>query len=119
HRKVGAEQLVNFMLHDLRDTLDPLGKLALLEQPARQVLAYFGDRELATDEREERASALEHLGDALRSKGDLAGAETQLRAAVAELAKLSAAGDRIIGVEGAVHLDLADVLALRGSPAAL
>jgi tetratricopeptide (TPR) repeat protein len=118
-RKAGAEQLVNYMLHDLRETLDPLGKLALLEQPARQVLAYFGDHELSIDELEERTAALEHLGDALRSKGDLAGAETQLRAAVAALAKLAAAGDHALAVEGAVHLDLADVLALRGSPAAV
>jgi len=119
HRKDAAEQLVRYMLGDLRETLDPLGKLALLEEPAKQVLAYFDNRDLTIDEREERTAALEHLGDALRSKGDLAGAETQLRAAVSELAKIAAAGDRIAAVEGDVHLDLADVLALRGSPAAV
>jgi hypothetical protein len=114
-RKDGAEALVTFMLGDLRGTLEPLGKLALLEQPAKKVLAYFDDgRELAPDERASRAVALEHLSDALRSKGDVAGAEVQLRASIAELAKLSAEGHPDPMLSATLHLDLADVLSLRG-----
>jgi hypothetical protein len=114
-RKDGAEALVTFMLGDLRDALEPLGKLALLEQPAKKVLAYFDDgRELALDERASRAVALEHLGDALRSKGDVAGAEVQLRASIAELDKLIAEGHPDPMLAATLHIDLADVLSLRG-----
>ena len=115
-RKDGAEALVSFMLGDLRETLEPIGKLALLEQPAKKVLAYFDDgRELAPDERASRAVALEHLGDALRSKGDEAGAEVQLRASLAELAKLAAEGHPDPMLSATLHADLGDVLALRGA----
>ena len=66
-RRAAAEGLVTFMLGDLRSSLEPIGKLALLELPARKALAYFdARRELAPDERESRAVALENLGDALR-----------------------------------------------------
>ncbi|MEO6777294.1 MAG: serine/threonine-protein kinase, partial [Kofleriaceae bacterium] len=119
-RKDGAEALVTYMLGDLRGTLEPLGKLALLEQPAKRVLAYFADgRELAPDERASRAIALEHLGDALRTKGDVAGAEVQLRASLAELAQLAVEGHHDLLLEATLHLDLADVLALRGAPGAV
>ena len=118
-RKAAAEGLVTFMLGDLRGILEPVGKLALLEEPARHVLAYFDASRSGPGEASERVSravALQNLGQALRSKGDLIGAETQTRAALASRAQLAASGDRNVAGARAIaslHADLGDLRALR------
>ena len=118
-RRVAAEGLVTFMLGDLRNSLEPIGKLALLEMPAKKALDYFDARhELAPDERESRAVALERLGDALRGRGDVAGAETNFRAAIAERAKLTAEGHRQPEgqyLDANLRSDLADLLTIKGA----
>jgi len=117
-RRAAAERLITFMLGDLRDRLAPLGKLAMLELPARKALEYYdARRELTPEERQSRTVALEHLGDALRGRGDLPGAEAQYRAAIAARAALVAEGhDRIDWhyLDAALHVDVADVHVLRG-----
>ena len=118
-RRVAAEGLVTFMLGDLRDILEPVGKLVLLEEPAKKALAYFdtrpGHEALALEERALRAVALRNLALALRGKGELAGAETQMRAALAERAALVDEGGRGHGsLDAALHADLGDMLVFRG-----
>jgi len=122
-RRIAAEGLVTFMLGDLRDILDPVGKLVLLEEPAKKALAYFdarpGHEALVLEERGLRAVALRNLALALRGKGELAGAETQMRAALAERAAFVAEGGRDHGpdhgsLDATLHADLGDMLVLRG-----
>ena len=118
-RRVAAQGLVTFMLGDLRTTLEPIGKLALLELPARNTLAYFDARhDLTPDERESRAVALENLGDALRGRGDNAGAETNFRAAIAVRKQLTAEGHRSPEgqyLDAGLRSDLGDLLDLEGA----
>ena len=93
-RRVAVEGLMAFMLGDLRERLEPIGKLAILELPARKALAYYDDRrdQLDPGERQSRAVALENLGDVLRSRGELAGAEAQYQEALAVRRQLTMAG---------------------------
>jgi hypothetical protein len=120
HRRVAAEQLVTFMLGDLQDQLDPLGKLALMEAPARRALAYFdGQRELDADERTLRVQAEIDLGNAQLYKHDLPAAEAQLRTAAADLAPLSGphGSTEAHMVDATLHGDLGDVLSWRDDDA--
>jgi len=69
-----AEDLMNFMLRDLGQNLEPIGKLGLLEGVSKKAMAYFATlpAELATDEtRTQQALALDAVGDVLYAEGKL------------------------------------------------
>jgi len=71
-----TRELLSFMLGDLHDRLQTVGKLELLELVARKAATYYaelGDDGHGDDELH-HASALHAVGDVLLSKGDLAGA---------------------------------------------
>lgn len=88
-----AESLMDFMLEDLHQRLEPLGRTDLLEEVARRALAHH-DRFSASDRtpasRHRRALAYKNLGLVLESQGDLDAAERSLHHARELLATVAA-----------------------------
>lgn len=81
-----AEKLVGFMLQDLFSSLQPLGRLDLLDQVAEETLRYygkFGEDELQLDQRMKRALVRRNLAKVLDARGKNAEALRELRSAVA------------------------------------
>lgn len=69
-----AEQLIEFMLFDLRDSLQKVGRLDLLEKPTQWVLDYFSrlpETEITPEALHQRTAALSNIGNILRAKGHL------------------------------------------------
>lgn len=69
-----AESLVGFMLSDLRETLEPIGRLDALGAVGARALAYYEkqDKEELSDEGlSQRSRALTLLGDVAEKRGDL------------------------------------------------
>ena len=74
-RRQQAEELIGFMLEDLRPKLEQVGRVDLLDDVADRALAYFqrlpesdlSDRELA-----KRVEAILHLGEVRRAQGKAA-----------------------------------------------
>ena len=97
-----TEALVGYMLGDLRQQLEPVGRLDLLDGVSAKVLAYYGkarsdrldDKALA-----QRAKAQTLLGTIREQRGDLAGAQDAFGQAAATTHALAARdpknGDRI------------------------
>ncbi len=84
-----AEDVVGFLLGDLLEGLQPLGRQDLLAQVAERTRAYYDalpPEELSETDQERRATALLNLGDVLRARGDLPGAESAYRRALEGLA---------------------------------
>jgi serine/threonine-protein kinase len=84
-RRAQAEALIAFMLGDLRDGLEPLGRLELLDNVGDQALAYFAavpESELSDAELATRATALYQIGDVRIKQGDLAAAMPTFEQAV-------------------------------------
>jgi tetratricopeptide (TPR) repeat protein len=81
--RVAAEDLMDFMLVDLRKKLEPVGKLELLDAVASKAVRYYAERPETAGREDDlrRARALENLGDVLAPRGDLAGALAQYEAA--------------------------------------
>ena len=73
-----AEELVGFMLGDLRDKLKPVGRLDILDDVGKKANAYF-DRLPASDRGgsalARRATTLRQIGQVRLDQGDLPGAE--------------------------------------------
>ncbi len=78
-----AEDLVGFMVFDLKDKLEPLGKLDALDAVAQRATDYYAAQPsvLNADQRLKRAVALRSLGDVLLARGDSTAALAQYRAA--------------------------------------
>jgi tetratricopeptide (TPR) repeat protein len=78
-RRAQAENLIGFMLGDLRKNLERIGKLELLDSVGNQAMAYFAAIGEQGTEKEmlERARALKQIGDVRFSRGQL---EPALRA---------------------------------------
>ena len=73
-RRNQAEDLISFMLGDLRDKLEPLGRLDVLESVGDEALAYFealSEEELTDDELFRRSKALSQIGEVRIAQGDL------------------------------------------------
>ncbi|MFO1430386.1 MAG: tetratricopeptide repeat protein [Candidatus Competibacteraceae bacterium] len=80
-----AEKLINHMLFDLRDKLEPLGRLDLLEQAAQGALDYYDqlpDSEMTADALRRRGVALNNIADVFQAKGDLGKALTAYQASL-------------------------------------
>ena len=83
HDRADAEELMGFMLGDLRDKLRPLGKLEVLGVVANKATAYYDRRPVATErDRRERAVALVNLGDVV-AQGQTSAALASYRSALA------------------------------------
>jgi tetratricopeptide (TPR) repeat protein len=89
-----AEELMSFMLVDLRDKLRPLGRLDLLDDVAKKAIAYYDQRGETGSDADLRARALarRNLGEVLAGQGHADAALQQYRASLA-IAKTLAAKD--------------------------
>ncbi len=114
-----AEGLMSFMLVDLRDKLQGVGKLELLDVVARKAVAYYSNRTEVDDplEQAHRAAALSNIGDVLLPRGDLPGAMTQFRAALAVREELVRRAPNDLAAQGELvssQLKVASVLDAQG-----
>lgn len=85
-----AEGLVGFMLGDLKDKLQPIGRLDALDAVGSQALAYFAKQdksELSDAALAQRARALTLIGEIANTRGDLDGAIKRYREALASTAE--------------------------------
>ncbi|HEU5285295.1 MAG TPA: toll/interleukin-1 receptor domain-containing protein [Sphingomicrobium sp.] len=81
-----AEGLVGFMLGDLREKLEPLGRLDTLDAVGSRALGYFEKQdksELSDEALAQRARALTLIGEIAFTRGNLEGAERRYREAFA------------------------------------
>ncbi|MGD2116546.1 MAG: protein kinase, partial [Acidobacteriota bacterium] len=77
HRRAQAENLIGFMVGDLRKKLEPIGRLDVLDEVGDQALDYFDTvpaDDLTDDEIYRRSQALYQIGEVRASQGDLAAA---------------------------------------------
>jgi len=116
--RADAEELMGFMLGDLRTKLQPLGKLDLLDLVATKATAYYDRRTAITErDRHERSIALLHVGDVrlAQGKSDTALASYCEALAIAEVLAAedprNAALQRDLEVK---HDRLGETLAIRG-----
>src|SRR5687768_4251386 len=85
-----AEGLVGFMLGDLKDKLEPIGRLDALDAVGSRALAYFEKQdksELSDTALAQRARALTLIGEIANTRGDLEGALKRYREALASTAE--------------------------------
>ena len=81
-----AESLVEFMVGDLKDKLEPLGRLDILDSVGAKALAYYEQQDpsqLSDDALTQRSKALTLLGQVAADRGDLAAAIGYYEAAFA------------------------------------
>ncbi|MGE3544316.1 MAG: protein kinase [Kofleriaceae bacterium] len=114
-----AEHLMGFMLGDLRAKLEPIGKLALLEDVARKAQKYYDERpELsAADDQRRRAETERQLGDVLLIKGDLTAAQAAYQRALAIGQAMLAAEPSSIAWQrdlARTHIDLGETAQRKG-----
>ena len=85
-----AEGLVGFMLGDLKDKLEPIGRLDALDAVGSRALAYFEKQdksELSDTALAQRARALTLIGEISNTRGDLKGALERYQEALASTAE--------------------------------
>ncbi len=88
-----AEGLLEFMLGDLRERLDAVGRLDVLDAVGSKVLAYYASQPARRQRGEDllrQAAVLQMLGDLAEDRGRLAEAERSRRAAADTTAMLLA-----------------------------
>jgi tetratricopeptide (TPR) repeat protein len=81
-RRAQAEDLINFMVGDLRGKLEPVQRLDILDDVAEKALKYVRSSKLESASAEEliaQVQALNQLGDVRISQGNLPGAMTLFR----------------------------------------
>jgi len=102
-RRADAEELMGFMLGDLRDRLDPLGQVALLDTVAEKARAYYREAPTGSPS-DEHLRGLSHasVGDVLVARGDTDGAIAAYRESLQVL-------DRIPTFDPRYRRDLARV----------
>jgi tetratricopeptide (TPR) repeat protein len=125
-RRGQAEDLIGFMLTDLRDRLDPLGKLEILDEVGKRAMGYFASvprQELSDEELARRSQALYQIGDVRIRQGRLSQALAPLQESLS-LAQALADRDsrnreRLFGLGqshfwvGYVHWEQGDLAAAR------
>jgi len=119
-RRAQAEDLVQFMLGDLRERLEPVGRLDALDGVAAKALDYFASvetTELGDPDRFRRSRALTQIGEVRIAQGDLAAAERSLSEArslsVRLVGRQPRNGEWLMGL-GAIEFWLGNVAWLRG-----
>lgn len=84
-RKKQAEGLIGFMVGDLREKLEPLGRLEILEEVGDRAMVYFDQveqSELSPEERSRYALTFRQIGQVRRLEGDLVGAAAAFRSSL-------------------------------------
>ena len=92
-RRGDAEQLVEFMLGDLRKRLDAVGRLDVLDSVGAQTMAYYARQDvgsLSADELARRAKALRLVGELRAQRGFFGPAVTAFEQAAATTGELMA-----------------------------
>jgi tetratricopeptide (TPR) repeat protein len=122
--RADAEELMDFMLGDLRNKLRAVGKLQLLEVVARKAGDYYQHRPDARTPNDElkRSVSLQNLGDVLLEKGDSPTALANYRAALGILEGLGGEASREIDVKfnlSNVHGKIGQALIAKNAAAAL
>ena len=87
-----AEGLVGFMLGDLKDKLEPIGRLDALDAVGSRALAYYQQQDksqLSDDALAQRSRALTLMGEIANTRGDLDGALGRYREAMASTEELA------------------------------
>lgn len=85
-----AESLVGFMIGDLKDKLEPVGRLDALDAVGGRVLAYYEKQDkgaLSDEALAQRSKALTLMGDIAQRRGDLDGALRRYREGLAGTAE--------------------------------
>ena len=78
-RRADAEGLIKFMLTDLRDRLEPVGRLDVLDAVGQQASDYYDGYEESLDDPDalgRRAETLHLLGDIQLRRGNIAAAKS-------------------------------------------
>jgi tetratricopeptide (TPR) repeat protein len=91
-QRQSAEGLVGFMLGDLREKLEPIGRLDVLDAVGTRALAYYEkqDKSQLSDEAlAQRSRALTLMGEIADTRGDLDGALGRYREAMASTEELA------------------------------
>ena len=81
-----AEGLVGFMLGDLKDKLEPIGRLDALDAVGSRALAYYQHQDkgsLSDESLAQRSKALTLMGEIATTRGDLSGALSRYQEALA------------------------------------
>lgn len=89
-RRQQAEGLIGFMLGDLREKLEPIGKLDILDSVGNQAMKYFatlGDRG-SPKELLARGKALHQIGEVRKTKGDLESAHQAFKESLKQMQAL-------------------------------
>ncbi|PYP81574.1 MAG: hypothetical protein DMD35_00960 [Gemmatimonadetes bacterium] len=92
-RQTQAEELIRFMLGDLRTRLSAIGGLDVLEQVGKKAQDYFEavpERELSDEELYRRSEALRQIGEVHVEQGDFAGAMPLFRQSLSLVSALVA-----------------------------
>jgi tetratricopeptide (TPR) repeat protein len=87
-----AEKLIEFMMFDLRDKLEPIGRLSLLNDVNKRVEAYydsFAGEEKSPDVLRRQGVMFNNHGDVLHAEGNLGAALTSYRDGLAITQKLA------------------------------
>ena len=85
-----AEGLIGFMLGDLKDKLEPIGRLDALDAVGSHALAYYQHQDkgsLSDESLAQRSRALTLIGEIAQTRGDLAGALNRYQEALAGTAE--------------------------------
>ena len=96
-RQRQAEELIGFMVGDLRTRLTPIGRLDVLDEVGTKALRYFAavpESELSDEELFRRSQALHQLGEVRMDQGNLAAAGDAFRQSLALAAGLAARDPR-------------------------
>lgn len=121
-RREQADDLIGFMLGDLRDKLSEVGRLDVLDSVAEKTMAYFAELapdELTTEALANRAEALLQLGQVQMARGQLEAALAPFEEALSATRELSIRApenlDRLFGLGqanfwvGYVYWELGDL----------
>ena len=79
-----ADGLIGFMLGDLREKLEPIGRLDVLDSVGARALAYYegqNKKDLSDEALAQRSKALTLMGEMAQTRGDLDGALARYREA--------------------------------------
>lgn len=123
-RRHQAEDLIDFMLLDLRDSLEPIGRLDILEQVARKSQEYFAstaDEDPTPGTLRRRAMSQSNIGAVLLGKGDSVEALASFQRSLEMVAALSAQepdDSRLRSDLGTAYLNLGRAQARSGDPLA-
>jgi tetratricopeptide (TPR) repeat protein len=110
-----ADELLDFMMKDMRIKLETIGKLDLLDEVAKKAITYYDRKgeQLTLDERAKRSIAQRNLGKVLFQQGHADAALEQFRAGLDNAYAVAAGRPADLGARGAIaqsHLDLGDAL---------